>query len=103
MLCANLYVATLNLRTVCNELGEVKHKAYEIGNQLGIPLHKMKEFKQEGNLLSSSVDYWLNGNVPDVPVTWKSIVTALETDFVGELGCALKISTKYCRCQEPKG
>ena len=81
---------------MCNELGEVSHKAYKIGIQLGIPRNKMMEFQQEGDLLSAAVDYWLSGSVPDVPVTWESVVEALESKFVGEPGCASTIRTKYC-------
>ena len=55
------------------------------------------EFKQEGDILSAAVDYWLSGNVPDVPITWESVVEALESDYVGEPGCATKIRTKYCQ------
>ncbi len=82
------------MRTVCFELGEVKHKAHEIGIQLGIPYCKMMEFKRDGDILSAAVNYWLSGNLPDVPITWESLVTALESDYVGESGCAKKIKDK---------
>ena len=88
---------------MCNELGTVRHKAYDIGIQLGVPRSKMMEFKQQGDLLSAAVDYWLSGNVPDVPITWESIVEALESDYVGEPGCASKIRTKYCEASSVKG
>ena len=53
------------------------------------------QFKQEGNLLASVLDHWLCGNVPDVPVCWRSIVTALESMQVGETGLAKVIREKY--------
>ena len=91
------------MRSLCNELGEVKRKAYEIGIQLGISHAKLMELKQDGNLLSAALDFWLSGNVPDVPVTWASIVEALESDFVNETGCANRIRAKYCSCGNEKG
>ena len=89
------------MRTVYNELEDVKHKAYEIGIQLGIPHSKMVVFKQEGDILSAAVDFWLRGNVQDsyVPVTWGSIVAALESKPVGETGLAKTIREKHC-CQQ---
>ena len=88
---------SLTLRTVCNELGEVEHKAYKIGIQLGIPRGKMVQFKQEGDILSAAVDYWLSRNISDVPITWESLVEILKSDYVGEVGCAKKIMGKYCQ------
>ncbi len=83
---------------MCNELGKVKHKAYEIGIQLGISHGNLISFKQDGvDLLSSEIDYWLNGNVNDVPVSWKAIVAALESEYVGEPACAQEIRMKYCQ------
>ena len=93
-----LFSDSLNLRTVCNELGKVQHKAYEIGIQLGIPHSKLMEFEKSNRLLPTAVDYWLSGNVPDVPITWASVVAALKSEQVGETGRAMIISTKYC-CQ----
>ena len=86
------------MRTVCNELEDVKHKAYEIGIQLGIPRSKMLVFKQEGDVLSAAIDYWLCGNVEDddIPVAWSSIVAALKSNQVGEIGHATAIAKKYC-------
>lgn len=89
-----LSASSMNLRTLCNELGNVQHKAYEIGVQLGISLGKLKELKKNGNLLLESLDFWLNGNT-DVPVTWESVVNALESDFVKETGCAERIRKKH--------
>ena len=88
------------MKTVCNELEEVKHKAYEIGIQLGVPNSKMLIFEKEGRLLLKAIDYWLCGNVSNVPITWGSVVAALESNQVGERGCAEAISSKYCCKQE---
>ena len=56
----------------------------------------MQEFKSEGDVLSAAIDYWLTGNIPDVPISWKYLVETLESDYVGEIGCAQKIMRKYC-------
>ena len=76
----------------------MKHKAYEVGVQLGLPHSKLLQFKQEGNPLASAVDYWLRGNVPDVPVCWGALVAALESRQVGETGLAKTLREKYCVC-----
>ena len=56
----------------------------------------MEKFKKEDDPLSSAIDYWLRDNVEDVPVSWESIVTALESTHVGEPGLAKRIKEKYC-------
>ena len=91
-------LAHLNVRTICMELGEVAHKWFKIGVQLGISRGKLKEFEKEVDPLSAVIDYWLNDNVEDaeVPVSWKSIVAALKSSYVGETGLANRISSKYC-------
>ena len=89
-------LAHLNLMTICMELGEVAHKCFKIGVQLGIPRHILKEFEKEDDPLSAVIDYWLNGNVEGVPVSWRSIVAALESSHVWETGLANKVSKKYC-------
>lgn len=80
----------------------MKHKAYDIGIQLGIARSKLIQFEQEekSRLLSTAVDYWLNGNVPETPVTWHFLVAALRSEQVGETGLAEDISKKYC--SQPK-
>ena len=92
------------MRIVCNALGSVKTKSLEIGLQLGIPRSKLMEFKKEDDPLSAVVDYWLQGNVlePAIPVCWKSIVEALNSEYVGELALAEKISKKHCQEEDTK-
>ena len=87
------------LRDVCDELGEMRHKWFEIGIQLSIPRNTLKQFKNEDDPLSAAVDYWLKGNVVDsaVPVSWKSIITALKSKHVGEPALAEEIKKKYCQ------
>ena len=87
----------MNLRVVCGELGEVAHIWKKIGVQLGIPYHKLNEFRKEDDPLSAVIDYWLNGNTEGVPVSWGSVVIALKSSHVGEIGLANRISKKYCQ------
>ena len=88
---AMISLACLNVRTICKELGEVAYKWYKIGVQLGISRGKLKEFEKEDDPLSAVIDYWLNGNVEGVPVSWRSVVAALKSSHVGETGLANKI------------
>ena len=83
------------------ELGEITHMWFKIGVQLGISCGKLKGFEKEADPLAAVIDYWLNDNVEDaeVPVSWKSIVAALKSSYVGETGLANSISKKYCMHQ----
>ena len=82
------------------ELGEVAHKLFKIGVQLGIPHSKLKEFEKEDDPLSAMINYWLNNNVERVPVSWNSVAAALKSKHVGEARLADKIINKYCACQK---
>ena len=91
------FSASLDLKTLCNELKGVKHKAYEIGIQLSISHSKLMELKQQQeDFLAAALDFWLCGNIPDVPITWKFLVDALKSAHVDEAGCANRIKAKYC-------
>ncbi len=83
---------------VCSELGRVRHKWLTLGIQLGIPRHVLEHFKRDDDPLSAAVDYWLRGNVTEVPITWDFLVEALKS--VDEKGCADTISKKYCTPQD---
>ena len=87
----------LNWSTICEELAKVKHKWWVIGMKLHICYHKLKEFEEkEVDPLAAVINYWLNGNVKDVPITWRSVATALESILVDESGLAQTIRDKYC-------
>ncbi len=90
------------MKNICDALGSIKTKWFEIGVQLGIPRRKLLEFEEERDPLSAVVDYWLQGNVTESvsPISWKSIVAALKSDYVGEPGLAKQISKKYYYQQE---
>ncbi len=91
------------MRSICNALARIKIKWYEIGIQLGIPRNKLLEFKKEDDPLSAVVDYCLRGNVESVdPISWKSIVAALKSEYVGEPGLAEQISKKHCQQEDIK-
>ncbi len=85
------------MKTICDELGQVIYKWFKIGVQLGIPYEKLMEFKKEEDPLAAAVTYWLKGNVDIPPVSWKSVVDALKSPHVGEIGLAKRISRKYCQ------
>ena len=92
------------MRTVCNALGSIKTKWFEIGIQLGIARNKLLEFKNEHDPLSAIMDYCLRGNVAKstAPISWDSIVAALKSDHVGEPGLAEQISKKYYHQEDTK-
>ena len=94
-----MFTAHLDLSTICEELAIVKYKWREIGLKLHIPYHKLKEFQEEKDRFVEVINYWLNGNVEDVPVTWRSIVTVLESSSVDERGLAKTIMDKYCQSE----
>ena len=98
---ALLYTAHLDLSTICEELAKVKYKWWDIGLKLHIPYHKLKEFEKEADPLAAVINYWLNGNVENVPVTWRSIVAVLESSSVDEKGLAKTIGDKYCQFDSP--
>ncbi len=89
------------MRTICNELAKVIYKWFKIGNQLSVPYHKLKKFEKEDDQFSSTFHYLLsNGTAGGIPLTWKAIAEALDSDFVGEHGLARSIRKKFCKADE---
>ena len=88
----------LTLPIICNELAVVQHKLHDICVQMNMPQYKATEFmNSKGNGLTEAIDYWLNGNVKDVSISWETIVNALESKHVDEYGLAQRIRKKYCQ------
>ena len=77
----------------------MRYKWWNIGIKLHVPYHKLKEFEKESDSFAATINYWLNGNVKNVPVTWRSIVAVLEASSVDERGLAQKIVKKYCQSE----
>ena len=67
---------------------------FKIGIQLNIPYHKLKEFENEHNPLEEAINYFLNGNVKGVALSWDSIVEALKSEHVGEPALALRVQMR---------
>ena len=84
------------MAAVCNELKPVQGKLSEIGIQLGIPHHKMKEIEKMTDPLAATVNHWLAGNTP-FPVSWETLAAVLKSPHVGAPGVATNILTKYCQ------
>ena len=93
------------MRDVCNELAKVKHKWIQICVQLGFPQHILKQFEDEKDPLSAAVSYWLDGNVAESadPTSWRSIVTVLKSEHVGEPALAERVNEKYCQQNVKRG
>ncbi len=83
---------------------KVETKWFRIGIQLGIPRSTLEKFKKdEDDPLSAVVNYFLKGNVKKLsPISWKSIVAALESEYVGESGIAEQIIEEYCKPEDTK-
>lgn len=94
--CVHL-IGTLDLSIICEVVATVAHKWFEIGTQLGVPHHKLKEYEREDDPLSSTFHYLLsNGTVGGAPLTWRHLVEALESDHIGENDLAMFITNKHC-------
>ena len=92
-----------DLRTLCSELALISHKWLEFGTQLGVPHHKLMLFKKEDDPLLACLNYWREGNVKDSPVSWESIVKALESEHIGENILAESVRAMYCHQLDSKG
>ncbi len=86
----------MNLPTIRNELGTVLDKTSQIGVQLGLLPHKIREFQKKDDPMGLIIEFWLGGNVEGVTPSWQSIVTALKSDHVGEIGLGNRIHERYC-------
>ena len=83
-----------------NELVPVRHIWRKISIQLGIPSNHLHVFeKSDDDPFTGSLDFWLNGNT-NVPVTWGSVVAALESPHVGEYVFAKRLREKWSTSKE---
>ena len=73
----------------------MRQKWHKICIQLNIPNDKLRQVEKDDDPLITSLDYWLKGNT-DIPITWESVVEALESPCVEELGLAKELKEKYC-------
>lgn len=62
---------------------------------MGVPDHKLKEFLSKDDPLVCIVDYWLKGNVEEVPISWPSIEKVLRD--MNENKLASRIRDAYCK------
>lgn len=67
-----------------------------------MPYHKLKEFEKDDDHGLSSIFHYLlsNGTTEGDPLTWRCIVEALNSDYVGEHGLAMSIKNKFCEVDE---
>ena len=81
--------------TLMKLLTPVRHRWQEISIQLGVSNNKLRDFKKFDDPFTKSLDYWVNGNT-DVPITWGSVVAALESPHVGEYLFAKTLNIEVC-------
>ena len=79
----------------------MKHKWHKICIQLGISNSKFHEFKENGDPFIEGLDYWLKGNT-DAPITWGSVVAAVESPSVEEPGLAKTLREKWIDATDRK-
>jgi len=82
----------LSLKEISEGLKTVQYKWFDIDIQLGIPHYKLKEFEKEEHSFAAVIDYWLNGNVENAPISWEYLIVALKS--LGELNLAEALSTE---------
>lgn len=87
----------LNLRNVNHELAYVRGKWYDIGVQLDLSVAKLHEIEIDYHFMhrrfAEVINFWLKGNTL-IPVTWESLIDALESPPVNERGLAKKLREK---------
>ena len=61
----------------------------------------LEDLRMKDDPLSAVVECWLQGNAKNsLPLSWKSIVSALNSNHVSEWGLAERIEKKYCHGEE---
>ena len=78
---------------VCEELTPIKPYWYEFGIALGVPQHKLAEFKASVYPLSEVIGYWDAGAI-EPEMTWKAVADVLRKIEKPKL--AKHIEGKYC-------
>ena len=94
------------MRNLKNALATVTPKWFDIGIQLRIEHHILKEFEQQytnnpSRCLSEMLQYWLKGNAVDGKshVNWETIIEALKSRSIGETGLAEEIISDNIQLQ----
>ena len=93
-----LYLAP-SLKTLLNELAPVRHMWREICIQLNISNKKLQDFEKFDDPFTECLDYWLDGNT-DVPITWGSVVRALESPDLSYNFMAQRLREKWTTSKE---
>ena len=94
----SLYIAP-SLKTLLNELVPVRHMWRKICIQLNIPWNKLLEFEKFEDPFTECLDYWLDGNT-DVPITWGSVVAALESPDISQNLIAERLRKKWTTSEQ---
>ena len=83
--------------SITNELGSVIDKWFLIGIRLGVSEAKLRQIEANYHTVercfSEMISFWLNGNTR-VAVSWRSLIDALESQFVNEKGLANQLREK---------
>ena len=83
------------LKDVCTLCAPITHKLQQLAVGLGIPNDKIHQIEKGEYPLADAIDYWLRGNISNVPITYQYLCDTLASAAVGEWGLAQTIQKKH--------
>ena len=93
--------AAPTVKTAINALHSASYRWYQIGIQLEVPTHVLKNIKQQPHdqtdCLTELLEYW----VRNAPPSWRALIDALRAPSVGEKTLAGELEERYCNQTEP--
>ena len=94
---------SLTLKAAINALHSASSRWYQIGVQLDVPTHLLKNIQQQHHdpidCLTELLDNWMK-NATDPPPSWRALIDALRAPIVGEKRLAEELEEKYCSQKE---
>ena len=95
--------AALTLKAAINALHSASPRWYQIGVQLNVPTHLLKNIQQQHHdpidCLTELLDKWMK-NATDPPPSWRALIDALRAPTVGETRLAGELEVTYCNQTE---
>ena len=88
----------LTLKAAINALHSASFRWYQIGVQLDVPTHSLKNIQQQHHdpvdCLTELLDKWMK-SATDPPPSWRALIDALRAPTVGEKRLAEELEEKY--------
>lgn len=109
-LCNAAYNLSLGFdkQTLFNALYPARDKWFEIGRYLDIDeinlafIRESEQLRDSSMRLNEVIDFWLNMNT-SVPKTWISVVDALKSSDVDQIGLAETLENQFLQAEKPNG